>query len=181
MNTNKIGQRMLVGACILCLAACSSKTAQEKGAEMATTKLDMATGIGDTLQAKGGQAGESVLGGIGALAKGMERGWMKSGRSIVVDPTLAAAGLTVTKIQDADAGGAREAHGLSAYVVSTLPVKGTLRVLVFDAMNQEIGRTSVQLDRGADEAKYEILALDAEIKQFEIRKVAFAFKPAASS
>jgi len=57
MNANTSWQSTFLGACLAmaALTACSSKTAQEKGAEMATMKLDMATGIGDALQAKGRQ------------------------------------------------------------------------------------------------------------------------------
>jgi hypothetical protein len=183
VNTIKIWQLTLIGACVAlaALSACSSKTAVEKGEELATTKLDMATGVGNALQAKGAEAGESVVGGVGTVIRGMERGVMKSGRSIVLDPALVAAGLKVTKVQDAAVDESDKPHGLDAYVVSASAVSGTLRVLMFDAMDNEIGRASVKIDRNADEAKYETLPLDPQVDQSAIRKVAFVFKPGTSS
>jgi hypothetical protein len=177
MNANKTWPLLLALACVasMSLAGCSRKTALEKGTEMATAKLDMATGIGDALQAKGAAAGESVAGGIGTVIKGAERGVMKSGRTIDEDKTVAAAGLKITRVQDVPDGAA--AHGFDAYIVSDAAAKGTLRVLVFDALNREIGRTTIPIDRKAEEARYETVSLDAQVDRSAIRKIGFVFKP----
>lgn len=183
MNANQSWQPTLIGVCLAlaALAACSSRTVQEKGTDMATEKLDFATGIGNALQATGTEAGESVIGGAGHVVRGVERGPMRSGRGIVVDPTLATAGLDVTTVNDLVGDRAGVPLGLSAYVVSSAAAKGVLHVQMFDALNNEIGRTSVHIDRAADDAKYEALLLDPLVKRSSIRKIAFAFKPGASS
>lgn len=182
MNANPSWQSTLIGVCLTlaALTACSSRTAQEKGTDMATERLDFATGIGNALQAKGAQAGESVVSGTGNLVRGVERGLMRSGRAIVVDPTLARAGLNVTAVNDLVGDRAGVPLGLSAYVVSSASAKGVLRAQMFDALNSEIGRTSVTIDRAADQAKYEALLLDPLVKRSAIRKIAFAFKPEAA-
>lgn len=61
-------------ACVLALqvAACSRQTAEEKGKEPATEKIDMAKGIGDVLQEKGTAAAESVTSGMGKVLHGLE-------------------------------------------------------------------------------------------------------------
>ena len=105
---------------------------------------------------------------------------MRSGRAIVVDPTLAGAGLNVTTVNDIQGDPGGVPLGLSAYVVSLASASGTLRAQMFDAMNNEIGRTSVRIDRRADEAKYEALILDPEVRRGDIRKIAFVFKPGAA-
>jgi hypothetical protein len=178
VNAKNIRQPFLAAACLvlMALSACSQKTAQEKGVELATVKLDMATGVGDALQAKGSQAGEAVAGGVGTVIRGVERGVLKSGRTVVADPTLAAAGLKITKVQDTTAGNDK-AHGLDAYVIAESPASGTLRVLVLDAMDKEIGRANVRIVRSADEAKYETVPFDPQVDLSAVRKVAFVFKP----
>ena len=164
--------RILV-PCVLLLAlcACSRQSAQEKGTALATDKLDLVTGIGNALETKGAAAGESITGGVGTVIRGVERGVMKSDRAIVADPTLAAAGLRVTSIQgDAE-------HGLEAYVISDSDANGTLRVLAYDVMGREIGRASLRIKRGADEARCEGLPFDGAVRLGDVRKVAFVFKP----
>lgn len=183
MNANTSWQSTLIGVCLTlaALSACSSRTAQEKGQEMATMKLDMATGIGDALQAKGAAAGESVASGAGDVIRGVERGLMRSGRAIVVDPTLAKAGLNVTTVNDMAADRGDVPLGLSAYVVSSASAKGVLHAQLFDALNNEIGRSSVRIARTAEEAKYEALPLDPLVRHADIRRIAFVFKPGASN
>lgn len=176
MNTKPMSLA-IAGMLLALLSACSEQTAQEKGKEMATEKIDIATGVGNALQDKGAEAGEAVANGVGVLFQGVEKGFMKSGRAIVADPSLASAGLTVTKIQDGTRG---DTPSLDAYVVATTAASGTLRALVFDATGQEIGRSTVRIERGADEAKYESVPFDAQVPLSQIRKVAFSFRPGAA-
>lgn len=73
------------------MTACSSQTAEEKGKELATSKIDVAKGIGDAMQEKGEAAGEAVTHGVGKIIKGFEKGVSKSGRAISADASLGAA------------------------------------------------------------------------------------------
>jgi len=79
-----------LGALVV-LSACSGKTAREQGAELAGKKIDIVAGVGDQLQAKGAEAGESLTAGVGKVVKGIERGVLKSGRNVALDPAVAQA------------------------------------------------------------------------------------------
>jgi hypothetical protein len=167
------------GACLLLCAicACTPKSAQEKGVQMAGEKIDMVTGIGDALTNKGGKAAESIATGVGTVVEGAERGAMRVGRKVSVAPTLAAAGLTVTKVQDSADTGADSLHGLQAYVVAKAAVAGTLRMFAYDVLSREIGRSSVPLTLASDDARYVGLPLDRQVKLRGIVRVEFTFIP----
>lgn len=179
MNTSSASLRL--AACLigiaLALSACSRQTAQEKGTEMATEKLDIAIGVGDALQTKGAAAGESVAAGVGTVIKGLERGVLKSGREIVADKSLQAAGLSITRVQEA-APGDKPTHGFDAYVIASAPAAGTLRMLAFDALGKEIGRASVKVELGADASSYLSFPLAPQVSLGLVSKVAFAFQAA---
>ena len=164
-------------ACLLAsaLCACAPKSAEEKGAELAGEKIDMVTGIGNALTDKGGKAAESFASGVGTVVKGAERGAMSVGRKLSLDPSLAAAGLTVTKVQDPMGGEAL--HGLEAYLVSKTRAEGSLRMFAYDALGREIGRSSVPVLLSGDDAKYIGLPLDKQVEVDGVTAVAFKFVP----
>jgi hypothetical protein len=144
---------------------------------MAGEKIDMVAGIGDALSNKGGKAAESIATGVGTVVEGVERGAMKVGRKVSVDPSLAAAGLTVTKVQDSAGMGAEAVHGLQAYVVSKTAIEGTLRMFAYDALSREIGRSSVRAVLARDDAKYVGIPLDKQVALRDIVRVGFTFNP----
>ena len=141
---------------------------------MAGKELDTLAGVGDALQKKGGAASESFTAGVGSMTKGMQRGILKAGREIVTDPSLHTAGLSITTVQDAATEGAAT-HGLDAYVIAKVPAAGTLRMFVYDALGNEIGRSSVNIDFEADASKYQTFALDSQVTLKSVNKVGFAF------
>lgn len=108
------------------------------------------------------------------MVKGIERGVMKAGREIVADPSVRAAGLSITKVQDAVAEGTG-ANGLDAYIIAKAPAAGTLRMFVYDALGNEIGRSSINIDLDADASKYQTFALDSQIAVKSVNKVGFTF------
>ncbi len=165
-------------ACLLAaaLCACSSKSAEEKGADMASEKIDMVTGIGNALTDKGGKAAESIASGVGTVVKGVERGALKVGRKLNIDASLAKAGLSVTRVQDAAASG-DDKHGLLAYVVASAKVQGSLRMFAYDALGREIARSSVPLTFGGDDAAYVGLQLDQHVALGDVVAVGFTFAP----
>lgn len=164
-------------AIVLALSACSQKSAEQVGKDMATEKIDIAKGIGTAMQEKGAAAGESVTRGAGNVIKGMERGILQSGRAIEVDASLAASGLQITTIQNSDPGKNGKTHGLDAYVIAGKASNGTLKVLVFDALDHEIGRASVPLVRATDEAKYQRIPFEEQVSLSAISKAKFSFEP----
>lgn len=165
-------------ACLLAavLCACSSKSAEEKGADMAGEKIDMVTGIGNALTDKGGKAAESIASGVGTVVKGVERGALKVGRKLNVDASLARAGLSVTRVQDTATSG-DDKHGMLAYVVASAKVQGNLRMLAYDALGREIGRASVPVSFGGDDAAYVGLSLDQHVVLSDVVAVRFGFAP----
>ncbi len=162
---------------VIAMSACSRQTAEEKGRELATEKIDLVKGIGSALEAKGGGAAEAVAGGVGTVVKGLGKGMEKSGRTIVVAPSVEQAGLQITKVQEATAAGDRAAyHGLEVYIVANADAQGKLRVIVYDLLDKEIGRARVDLERAAEEGKYLAVPLDQQISLGSIAKVAFEFQ-----
>jgi hypothetical protein len=164
----------VVGVVVI-LAGCSRQSAQEKGAEMASTKIDMVAGVGEAMQAKGGKAGELVAAGVGTIFHGVERGAMQSGRAIAADSTLKMAGLSITKVQDATAKEGNVPHAFDVYVIATPPAAGTLRMFVYDALGGEIGRSQARVDLATDAAKYHTFALDPQVELSAVRKLSFTF------
>lgn len=176
MNREHISHLCLGLGLLAALAACDDRTAEEKGAAMASEKIGMAQGIGDALEAKGGKASEALTTGIGSVFKGIEKGVDKSGRSIAVDDTLAQAGLKITTVQNALADDKHTTHGLDLYVVADANVRGKLRVLAFDSLDREIGRANVELVRAADEANYLRVPMGEQVSLSSISKVTVSFR-----
>jgi len=176
MNVSMIrcGAACLVAA-VLC--ACSSKSAEEKGADMAGEKIDMVAGIGNALTDKGGKAAESIASGVGTVVKGVERGALKVGRKLDIDPSLARAGLAVSRVQDGTEAGNGAAHGLLAYVIASTRAEGSLRMFAYDALGREIGRSSVPVAYGGDDASYVALALDKNVALGDVVAVGFKYVP----
>lgn len=159
------------------LTGCDNRSAEQKGADLATGKIDMAKGIGDALEKKGGAAGEAVVTGLGSVVKGMEKGVNKSGRSIESDDSVTKAGLKVTRVQDAPRDTEGKKQGLDLYVVADADARGKLRVLMFDVMGNEIARSTADIVRSADEAKYHRIELDELVSMSAISKLTISFKP----
>lgn len=166
-------------AAIGLLSGCDKRTAEEKGADMAGEKLDVATGIGNALGKKGEAAGEAVASGVGKVFSGVDVGINKSsGRKISADESLAKAGLKITKVQDSVPTETDKGQGLEVYVVADAAAKGKLKVIAFDVLDNEIARTSVDLVRDADQGEFQKVKLDERVMLSAISKVAVSFKPA---
>jgi len=166
-------------ACLLAaaLCACSSKSAEEKGADLAGEKIDMVAGIGNALTDKGGKAADSIASGVGTVMKGVERGALKVGRKLDIDPSLARAGLAVSRVQDGTEAGNGAAHGLLAYVIASTRAEGSLRMFAYDALGREIGRSSVPVAYGGDDAGYVALSLDKNVALGDVVAVGFKYVP----
>lgn len=186
MNAS-ITHKLVVTAAMIAfgaLAGCDDRTAEQKGKDLATEKLDVATGIGTALEQKGSTASEAVVTGLGNVMKGMEKGVNKSGRKLVSDESVTKAGLKITKAQDApsepvEEGKKASGPALDVYIVGDADAEGKLRVIMYDVMDQEIGRASVQLSRKADEGKYQRIELDPQLERTAISRLNFDFKPSA--
>jgi hypothetical protein len=161
------------------LSACDKRTAQEKGNDLATEKLDVATGIGNALEKSGGEAGQAVATGLGKVINGVDVGINKSsGRKIAADDSIAKAGLKITKVQDSLPTEKDKAQGLELYIVADAAAKGKLKVVAFDVLDNEIARTSIDLVRAEDQGEFQKVKLDERVMLSAISKVAVSFKAA---
>ena len=172
--------RLGVLAALVALSACSEKTAREQGAALAGKKIDIVAGVGDQLQAKGAEAGESLTAGVGKVVKGIQRGVLKSGRGIALDPAVGQAGLEISQVADANAQ-ADTAHALEAYVIASNGATGKLKLFAYDALDREIGRATASVALAAGEAKYVPFPLDAQVRLDAIARVRIAYAPQAAA
>jgi hypothetical protein len=164
---------------VVALSACSDKTVREQGAELAGKKIDIVAGVGDQLQAKGAEAGESLTAGVGKVVKGIERGVLKSGRNVALDPAVGQAGLQINQVGDAKAQ-SETGHALEAYVIANNTAAGKLQLYAYDALDREIGRSTATLAMAAGEAKYVSFPIDQQVDLNAISRVrlAYASQPA---
>ena len=161
------------------VSGCDKRTAQEKGNDMATEKLDVATGIGHALEKSGGDAGQAVATGLGKVINGVDVGINKSsGRKITADESLTKAGLKITKVQDSVPTEKEKGQGLELYVVSDAAAKGKLKVVAYDVLDNEIARSSIDLVRAEDQGEFQKVKLDDRVMLSAISRVAVSFKPA---
>ena len=158
------------------LAACSGKTAREHGADLAGKKIDIVAGVGDQLQAKGAEAGESLTAGVGKVVQGIQRGTLKSGRAVALDPAVGMAGLAISQVTDANAQ-SETVHAVEAYVIASAQAMGRLQLFAYDALDREIGRATASVALAPGDAKYVRFPLDAEVKLDAISSVRLAYAP----
>lgn len=157
---------------------CSSKTAEEKGKEMAAEKIDLVKGVGAALEEKGGAAAESVTSGLGNIVNGVKKGVAKSDKRIASDASLAAAGFQVTAVQETPPGTEPDSRGIDAYLVAERKVEGFLKVTVYDVLDKEIGRTKIPFALDAEQGKYFRIPLEQQIEFGKIEKISFVFQAA---
>ena len=180
-NVKWLTKVSLIMSVALAMTACDffNKTAEEKGKELASAKIDLVKGVGGVLEEKGSAAAESVATGLGKVLSGAGKGIEKSGTQIVLAPSVSQAGLDVTKIQYAlHYSGDEKPPVLEAYVIANANVDGKIKVQLFSLLDKEIGRAKVSVKQGADEAKYWSITLDKEVNTNDIAKVVFDFQPA---
>lgn len=162
------------------LSACSDKTVREPGAELVSKKIDIVAGVGDQLQAKGGEAGESLTAGVGKVVHGIQRGALKSGRSVALDTSVAQAGLEISQVAEANAQ-AGQAHALQAYVIASAGAGGKLQLFAYDALDREIGRATANVALAAGEAQYVPFPLATQVTLGAIARVRLTYAPKAAS
>jgi len=92
-------------------------------------------------------------------------------------PCPVRAGLTVFRVQDSTEGGGQAAHGLLAYVIANAQAQGSLRMFAYDALGREIGRASVPVTFGGDDARYVGLTLDQNVALGDVVAVGFRYVP----
>ncbi|MCE1241331.1 MAG: hypothetical protein LWW83_15555 [Azonexaceae bacterium] len=171
---------LLAALIALNLPACSRQTAEEKGKEMATEKIDLIKGVGDAIKEKGGQAADSVAQGAGKVLQGADEGFGKAFEwQSSSSPSLDQAGLKVSRIDRATPGPDSE-HSVNIYLVSNGPAAGKLTMIAYDSGKRELARTHADLKLASADGHYETLKLDERTPMKSIREVSFDFQPTAS-
>lgn len=155
----------LLGTAALLLAACDSRTAQEKGQDLAKEKLDFVQGIGNVVKGQGKDLGSTVGEGVGNVVTGLGKGIDVSTQAKPVrlaDPAVAKA-VQVTRAQEmppAAEGG--KSKGMSVYVVSEEGVDATLRLLALSA-GAEVGRSTAKVKIAKGDASYVDFEFDERV------------------
>ena len=163
------------------LLGCSKQTAEEKGKELATEKIDLVKGVGEALKDKGGQAAESVAHGTGEVWQGMEKGFNNAfDWKLTNGPAMTAAGLAVSRVQQASAS-TDAGNKVDAYLTAARDAEAVLTMVAYDARKREMARTRIKLKIGAGEGRYETFVLDERTPVKSIREVSFDLLPAASA
>jgi hypothetical protein len=172
---------LLTALIALNLPACSRQTAEEKGKEMATEKIDLVKGVGDALKEKGSQAAESVAQGAGKVLQGADEGFGKAFEwQFTNGAGLEQAGLKVSRIDRATPGPDSE-HSVNVYLVSNGPATGKLTMIAYDSGKRELARTHADLKLSGADGRYETLKLDERTPMKSIREVSFDFQPAMAT
>lgn len=133
--------------------SCDKRTAEEKGRDYASEKLDLATGAAAALKEKGSGLGKTAGQGVGDLIKGVG-----SGVKDVVNPPVtvepeksaAEAGVTVNKANEG--AGEANARTIEVYGAFAKPFRGRLELRAFDEQGVELGKgvSEKQLDLPKD-------------------------------
>ena len=168
---------VLTFSCLALILGCSQKTAEEKGKELATEKIDIVKGVGAALEEKGEAAAESITTGAGSLISGVKKGISKSALKISSDKSLESAGLEISILQNTPPNEADKTQAIYAYIIAKAKAEGTLKAIAYNVLDKEIGRSSVELKKDTDEAKYNLIPFDKEVDISAISRVSFDFKP----
>ena len=112
------------------------------------------------------KAGHAIGEGAGTFFAGVGAGYEKAvtAYDVHIANELAAKGVTVSVAKHAVGSGTNAAQTtLSLYIINKHPVTGTLRIKLFTAATQEIGRATAAVSLPADDARYVPFALNKEI------------------
>ncbi len=133
--------------------ACDKRTAEEKGRDLASEKLDLAKGAADVLKEKGGVLGKTTGQGVTDLIKGVGSGVKDSVNppvKVELEKSASEAGVAVTSAHEGT--GDATARNIEVYGTFAKPFRGRLELRAFDEQGAEIGQgvSEKQLDLPKD-------------------------------
>jgi hypothetical protein len=153
--------RRLIGLLVLTsvVTGCKSreeklKAAEDEGNLLVSAKARVVKGVGEALKTEGKEAAQVVTEGSGEVVKAVGAGFDKSMSQVklAVHQELSPKGVGATRAARQDVNAAR--HSVTVYVTVDKPYTGPLELRAYDAANQEIGRSKVELDEKESTAKY---------------------------
>lgn len=121
--------------------SCDKRTAEEKGRDLASEKLDMAKGVADVVKEKGGGLGKTAGQGVGDLIKGVGSGVkdvVNPPVTVELEKSAAEAGFTVNRANES--GGEVDARMIEVYGAFAKPFRGRLELRAFDEKGAELGQ-----------------------------------------
>ena len=110
------------------------------------------------------KAGHALGEGAGTFFSGIGAGYEKAvtAYDVRVAPELIAKGVTVSVAKHGEGTNAAQTT-LSLYIINKHPVTGTLRIKLFSAATQEVGRATATVTLPTDDARYVPFHLSKEI------------------
>lgn len=139
---------------LISLVGCKSREEKLQAAEetarlAADTKGRMVKGIGESLQTEGKAGAEALTQGVGAVVKGVGKGFDASLQEVkvTVAQSLGAKGIQATRAS-------RKESTISVYVVLEQAFAGTLTLRALDSKQLEVGRATVKVNETAGAANY---------------------------
>ncbi|MCW7540032.1 hypothetical protein OOT46_19530 [Aquabacterium sp. A7-Y] len=157
-------QAALLAAALALLAGCDSRTATEKGQDLAKEKLDFVQGIGNVVKGQGKDLGGTVGEGVGNVVTGLGKGFDASLQAKPVrlaDPEAAKA-VQVTRAQELPAAADGKSKGMTVYIVSENGYEGSLRLLAMSG-GAEVGRSTAKAKIDKGDAKYVDFSFDERV------------------
>ncbi len=138
---NRMNHRSVFLILLTCALACDKRTAEEKGRDLASNKLDMAQGAASALEERAQKLGTSVGHGVGDLVRGVGGGVddvLHPTVAVELDASARAAGVDVTRASRGDDVAGRGV--IVAHLTFASAFAGRLELRAFGADGTELGR-----------------------------------------
>ena len=124
-------------------------------------------GCKEKTESAGKAAGEHASAFVKGVAQGVEQTGLSA--EVRLSDDLKAKGVEVTTCQCEPAIGDTSSHKVSLYLINKGPVKGKLMLKALNAEGKEIGRTTAEIDRAKDEAKYVAFELEKAVPMAQVK------------
>ena len=161
----KIQLSALIFSLCFSMVSCMSleekkKKAEEEGNALVSIKSKLVKGAGDALKSDGKEAAESATEGVGELIKGLNNGFDKSLNQAKVEGdsnflTTFELGRTEKFFsEEKSKSDSVNTKKIVVYLVANEAYNGKVRLKAFDQDNNEIGRSTVEVNMAEDDAQY---------------------------
>lgn len=159
------------------LVACS-KTPEERGKELADSKIGLVKGIAEGLKERGKETGEAVGEGVAKTLKGVVTGVdVALALDTRLSPVLQESGLKATQSDKfkqlregvgSDGKKFTTANGVSVYLVAEQSIDASLLLRAHNKQGQEVGRAMAPAKITAGNATYVDFAFDERVSLREV-------------
>ncbi|HTF80821.1 MAG TPA: hypothetical protein VL947_03815 [Cytophagales bacterium] len=158
---------LLILTTTLLLVSCLSKEekmqkAEEEGNTIVAIKSKFAKGVGDALKKEGKEASESLSEGVGEVVKGTSSGIDKSINQARVSALDSASFHSIFNIGRTEKyfNEEHKTKKVTIYLICNKDFKGKVKLKAYDSSQNEIGRSTIDVQIKEDEAQYFDFAFD---------------------